>query len=522
MRSLVAALFGLWAGPAAAFCGTYVASPGVELTNQTSQIIIVRQDGRTTLSMANDYTGSATNFAMLVPVPEVLEREDITTVRPELFQRFDDYSAPRVVEYTCDDFWWDDYDFSEMDGGGGGEAGGGWEEPPTVVVEAEYEVGIYTIQIVSATDSGGLMTWLADNGYGVDAAAESLLGEYIDGGQYFFAAKVNLGAAVTDGTFLEPLQFGYESEVFSLPVRLGTLNSPGEQDVVMYIITESEDGSVGISNYTKFEIEDECMVDLAAVGGIDSYYGAQFAAGWSEGGTGEGWLQEYAWSTSSCDPCPTEKPTNDEVQEAGFEGSSWESYFTRIRLRYTPEAATEDVMLYASGIRDSEQVRFIRYNSELEDRASFDSDFEICGYGPVLDDPGSCDDDEPGTDVWDEPESTGGTDGGDVGGEDTAADGESTAADDGDDSAADPTGDEDATGGDGSATTDGGDGGTADASGGDDGTNLGGALDGGDDSVSDADTDDEDEKGGCSHAGSTTSQWVWLMGLLALFGRRRP
>ena len=476
MRALIASLFAVWGGPAAAFCGTYVSSPGVELTNQTSQIIIARQGERTTLTMANDYDGPLSDFAMLIPVPYVLDEDDIQTARPELFQRFNDYSAPRIVEYECSDFEWD-YDYGGMDGGGMSTGGmeGGWEEAPSVTVEATYSVGIYEVVILSATESSGLISWLDENGYGVDSSAEELLAEYIEAGQKFFAAKVDGEALSVDedgSTTLEPLQFGYESSAFSLPIRLGTLNSPGFQDVVMYIVTDEDDGSVGISNYTQFTVEDECMVDFGAEGSVDAYYGEQFSAGWDGTGTGEGWLQEYAWATSSCDPCPTENPTNDELEEAGYEGETWDSYFTRIRLRYTPEAATEEVMLYTSGIRDREQIRYIVYNSEMEDREP------VCGWGMVAD-PGTCDDEEPGTDVWDEPESDGDTDGGDEGGD------EGGALDGG---------------------TDGGesDGSEADIS-----------------VVDDEDSDASEDKGGCSHVDASSMRWAWLLGVAALFGRRR-
>ena len=502
MRSLVATVFGLWAGPAAAFCGTYVSSPGVELTNQTSQIIITRQGTRTTLTMANDYSGPLDDFAMLVPYPRtsgVLEEDDIQMVRPELFQRFDDYSAPRVVSYECSHFEWDDDGW--MDGGGGGYGGDeGWSDPtPDVVVEAEYSVGIYTIQIISAVTSSGLMDWLDDNDYGVDDAAESLLGEYIgdslESGSYFFAAKVDSDLLSMDpetgSTTLEPLQFGYDSGPFSLPIRLGTINSPGEQDVVMYIITDEDDGAVGISNYTEISVEDECMVDFDEEGGVDVYYGGKFAEAWAAE-EGEGWLKEYAWRTSSCDPCPTENPTTEELEEAGFDGSTWDSYFTRIRLRYTPDAASDDVMLYISGISESEQIRYIIYDSEMEDR------YPVCGWG-MVDEPGTCDDDEDGTDVWDEPESEPDSD---DGGEDTS--GETDGGDESSD-----------TGGDESSDTDGG-ADTAGESGG--GGESGSALSG---EVEDTDDDSDDDKGGCSHLGSTSMGWMWLAGALGLISRRR-
>ena len=385
MRTILSFTSLLFSGSASAFCGTYVGSPGVELVNQTSQVILSRQDHRTTLTLANDYQGDAKEFAMLIPVPEVLGEDDIKTVRPELFQRFDDYSAPRVVRYECEDYHWQDGDAdADGDGDADADADADADTSPDVTVEAEYQVGIYDVVILSAEESGALLFWLDSNGYGVGPEAESILADYIASGSYFFAAKVNLEDVPEEVAYLEPLQFHYESDVFSLPVRLGTLNSPGEQDVVMYILTDERDGKVGISNYPQIQVEDECMVDIYDEGGVDNYYGSRFAEAWADE-AGAGWMVEYAWNPSSCDPCSTQPPTDEEFTEAGFTGGTWDSYFTRLRIRYVPEAATQDINLYTSGLIENEQVRFINYNQEMEDR------FPVCGKG-MLPDPGSCDD----------------------------------------------------------------------------------------------------------------------------------
>jgi len=409
MRIFLSFISLLFSAGASAFCGTYVGSPGVELVNQTSQVILSRQDQRTTLTLANDYQGLAREFAMLIPVPKVLGEDEITTVRPELFQRFDDYSAPRVVRYECEDYEWQDGDADgDADADADGDADA--DTSPDVTVEAEYQVGIYDVVILSAEESGALLFWLDSNGYGVSPEAESILADYIASGSYFFAAKVNLEDVAEEVSYLEPLQFQYESEVFSLPVRLGTLNSPGEQDVVMYIITDEDAGKVGISNYPQIEIEDECMVDIYDEGGVDEYYGKRFADAWAEE-AGAGWMVEYAWNPSSCDPCSTQPPTDEEFAEAGFSGNTWKAYFTRLRIRYVPDAATQDINLYASGLIENEQVRFINYNHEMEDR------FPVCGKGMVPD-PGSCNDDyyeDPGEDGSADPDANSGSaDGTDV------------------------------------------------------------------------------------------------------------
>ena len=50
---------------------------------------MVRRDNRTVISMANDYKGALTEFALVVPVPTVLERSQIRIGDRKLFERID-------------------------------------------------------------------------------------------------------------------------------------------------------------------------------------------------------------------------------------------------------------------------------------------------------------------------------------------------------------------------------------------------------------------------------------------------
>src|SRR5947199_9475348 len=63
-----------------AFCGFYVAKADATLFNKTSQVILVRDGDKTTITMSSDFEGSVKDFAMVVPVPVVLKRDEIRTV----------------------------------------------------------------------------------------------------------------------------------------------------------------------------------------------------------------------------------------------------------------------------------------------------------------------------------------------------------------------------------------------------------------------------------------------------------
>ena len=84
---------------AQAFCGFYVAPGDQPLYNDASMVALMREGTRTVISMSNNYKGPASDFAMVVPVPVVLQKENVKTLPREIFSKLEALSAPRLVEY---------------------------------------------------------------------------------------------------------------------------------------------------------------------------------------------------------------------------------------------------------------------------------------------------------------------------------------------------------------------------------------------------------------------------------------
>ena len=64
----------------------------------------------------------------------------------------------------------------------------------------------------------------------------------------FFVAKVNLDEQSKLGfANLRPIQVAYESPKFMLPIRLGTVNADGAQELFVYTLTRK--GRVETTNY---------------------------------------------------------------------------------------------------------------------------------------------------------------------------------------------------------------------------------------------------------------------------------
>src|SRR5262249_13052498 len=150
------------------FCGFFVAGSGAKLTNNASQVVLMRKGNRTVMTMSNDYQGPPDAFAMVVPVPVVLQKKDVKTLPMDVFDKVDSLSAPRLVEY-----WEQDPCYvpppmpapppsAAMSMAPKSAAGGAPRRDLGVKIEAQFVAGEYEILILSARESNGLEIWLRE------------------------------------------------------------------------------------------------------------------------------------------------------------------------------------------------------------------------------------------------------------------------------------------------------------------------------------------------------------------------
>lgn len=299
-----------WPRTARAFCGFYVSGADAKLVAEATQVVLMREGTRTVLSMQNDYKGPPEGFAMVVPVPVVLQRDNVKTLPREVFDRVDKLSAPRLVEYweqdPCPKPMPSPGDLSGIGSGGAGQGFGSGHGrlggSHSVTIEAQFEVGEYEIVILSAQDSTGLDTWLKQNGYKIPDNAEPALRPYVQAGSKFFVAKVNVAKVkFEDGrASLSPLRFHYDSEKLELPVRLGMLNSSGTQDLIVSVLAPNQ--RYVVANYPNVTIPTNLDVAEAARKSFPAFYAALLDRALEK--TPRAIVTEYAWPSSSCDPCP--------------------------------------------------------------------------------------------------------------------------------------------------------------------------------------------------------------------------
>jgi hypothetical protein len=367
--ALVAILSQVMVGPAAAFCGFYVAKADSKLFNKSSKVVLTRDGNQTTITMASDYEGDPNEFAVVVPVPTFIERRQIGVVDTKTIDHLDAYTAPRLVEYSDPDPCRPSpqYRMSALFAvipalvAQAGSRNG-------VTVEASYDVAEYDVSILSAEDSNGLVDWLTDNGYRIPNGAAAVLGSYIKQNMRFFVAKVNLARMKLAGNhYLRPLQVRYDTTKFMVPLRLGTVNANGPQDLIVYALTRK--GRVEAANYRTVKLPTGLDVPLYVKAEFGKFYKAMFDRAAARESMHAVFV-EYAWDMGWCDPCASEPLSNKELVELGarwigdasaapFRRGGIPVFVTRLHVRYDAKSFPEDIVFQETYDRENFQGRYV-------------------------------------------------------------------------------------------------------------------------------------------------------------------
>jgi hypothetical protein len=360
-----------------AFCGFYVAKADASLYNQASQVVMVRKDNKTVLSLMNDYQGDLKDFALVIPVPEILTKKQIHIGDTKIFKHLDNFTAPRLVEYhdknPCEAIVYEnDTMMPTMARAMVSKKRQKSKQSLGVTVEAEYTVGEYDIVILSAKESDGLETWLTQNGYKMPRGASAALKPYIKQDMKFFVAKVNLKAQNKTGlTYLRPLQFAFQSEKFMLPIRLGMINAKGAQDLLVYVLTPK--GRVEVSNYQTLKLPSNMDLPVYIKRDFAHFYKSMFDHQVKKHNM-KAVFTEYFWNMGWCDPCAASPLSRTELKQLGVfwlgeevqQGRGQRGVnvqVTRLHVRYSPDTFPEDLRFQETSDTQNFQGRYVLRHS---------------------------------------------------------------------------------------------------------------------------------------------------------------
>ena len=163
---------------------------------------------------------------------------------------------------------------------------------------------------------------------------------------------------------LSPLRFHYDSDTFSLPIRLGLINSSGTQDLIVHVLARNQ--RYEVANYPNAFIPTNVEVRPNARARFGAFYASLFDKT-MEVNPGAV-VTEYSWQAGSCDPCPGPTLTGSDIMTLGgdvvgagqatpgprrgrrrFFGNPASAFtLTRLHYRYGPGAADADLVFRAA------------------------------------------------------------------------------------------------------------------------------------------------------------------------------
>jgi hypothetical protein len=155
-----------------------------------------------------------------------------------------------------------------------------------------------------------------------------------------------------------------------LPIRLGTVNADGPQELFVYALTR--DGRIETTNYRTVKIPSGAEIPEYVKEVFPDFYRAMFRTAVQKENMSVVFL-EYAWDMGWCDPCSSEPLSQDELRELGVFWSDESQpgaglrrglggtmpFVTRLHLRYDAAHFPEDLVFQQTSDRSNFQGRYI-------------------------------------------------------------------------------------------------------------------------------------------------------------------
>ena len=237
--------------PAAHACGGFFCTT-VPMNQVAENILFIQGEGTVTTHVQIQYSGTAADFAWILPLPAVPE---LAVSHNQIFTQLQSATQPDFqLNFVDEGGCYDSYFYDLIFGGCSACADVGNYGPPGVEVVAQEQVGPYDTAVVSSEDAQAIVDWLVDNGYQLGDLGVELLTPYVEEGFYFLALKLSPDRDVGD---LQPIAVTYTADAPGIPIRLTAVATEPDLGVLAYILGEHR---AVPTNYRHVQIN-EALID---------------------------------------------------------------------------------------------------------------------------------------------------------------------------------------------------------------------------------------------------------------------
>jgi hypothetical protein len=313
---------------AALACGGFF-TPGTPLDQNIERIIFAAAPGSMTVYEQINYTGSASDFAWVLPVPSVPK---LDTAPVSTFRSLDQQTVPRFIgpePPQCG--------LSPL---GPRPVGSGAPPPTGVNVYGSGAVGPYAYDVIGSSDPTALTRWLLGHHYNIPDQVQPAIQSYTQAHMLFLAMRLQPQAGVQD---IQPVKvtFATTQPQVMIPLRMAASSAMPHMGILVWIFGS---GRFVPQNYQPLQIRKDQIA-------LDPYAGAnyeQLVENAASQANGHGFITEYAQPSSRL-------YTHSDPTLAGLQQHY--SYVTRLYTRTSPEQMTLDPIFAAqSGLPNVNNV----------------------------------------------------------------------------------------------------------------------------------------------------------------------
>ena len=307
--------------PALACGGLFTAQTPVNQANE--RMIFAVDPGKVTLYEQINYSGSASNFAWVLPVPSV---PTVGTAPIDLFSSLDRATAPTFIEGETPPCG-----FSPNFGG---NFAGAPAPSAHVSVYSSGSVGPYAYNVIGSSDPQALVKWLQSNHYHVPASTQSLIQPYTQAHEMFLALRLQPSTGVQDITPVKltmTLPTNATPSQIMIPMRMAAAASQPHTGILVWIFGSSR---FVPQNYQSVVLRDDQFTNNPTPGG--NY--PQLIDTAVSHANGHAFITDYAQPTTSL-------YANDATELSGLKQTH--SYVTRLYTRLSPDQMLVDPVFTA-------------------------------------------------------------------------------------------------------------------------------------------------------------------------------
>lgn len=277
------------------FCNAQNPTPVIQAGER---ILFASHDGLVTMHIEITYQGDPTSFGWILPLAQrpmdelgrLMPLDQIVRVSSQrLFPTLQSLTDPtfRLVRDPSDDTSCPMPDFSNSQDAAAGFTDTTAPNPsPPVTVLEEADVGPFRAQLIEATRSDALYTWLGDNGYIQDPKAQPILDHYLSQGFVFVGLKLQSGKSVGD---LRPIAITLGENAPCVPLVLTSIAAQNDMPILVWVLGPSR---AVPKNFLHAVVDDRAFSWPGAANYQQVLSEALNALG------GRAWVTEFAGSTA--------------------------------------------------------------------------------------------------------------------------------------------------------------------------------------------------------------------------------